>query len=85
VGVAAAGLGFGGGVRDGPQRTAPLAFVLLADDRGGEGGRHGRRRSPGRPSRVGTCASTLVTGILFVALLTVWKEPAAPKLAHVGS
>ena len=29
--------------------------------------------------------STLVTGILFVALLAVWKEPAAPKLALAGS
>ena len=34
---------------------------------------------------LGLPTSTLVTGILFVALLTVWKEPAAPKLAHAGS
>jgi hypothetical protein len=26
--------------------------------------------------------STLVTGVLFIALLAVWNEPAAPKLAH---
>ena len=34
---------------------------------------------------LGLATSTLVTGILFVALLTVWKEPAAPKLVRVGS
>jgi len=34
---------------------------------------------------LGLPTSTLVTGILFVALLTVWKEPASPKLAHASS
>jgi hypothetical protein len=33
----------------------------------------------------GLSSSTLVTGILFVALLAVWKEPPAPKLAHADS
>jgi uncharacterized membrane-anchored protein len=32
----------------------------------------------------GLPTSTLVTGILFVALLTLWKEPAAPSLVHAG-
>jgi uncharacterized membrane-anchored protein len=34
---------------------------------------------------LGLPTSTLLTGILFVALLTVWKQPAAPKLAHASS
>ena len=34
---------------------------------------------------LGLPTSTLVIGILFVALLTVWKDPAAPKLAYAGS
>jgi uncharacterized membrane-anchored protein len=34
---------------------------------------------------LGLPTSTLVTGILFVALLTVWKEPAEPSLAPSGS
>jgi hypothetical protein len=29
---------------------------------------------------LGLATSTLVTGILFVALLTVWKEPAPPNV-----
>lgn len=34
---------------------------------------------------LGLATSTLVTGILFVALLTLWKEPEAPKFVHAGS
>jgi hypothetical protein len=34
---------------------------------------------------LGLATSTLVTGILFVALLKVLKEPAAPKLVREGS
>jgi uncharacterized membrane-anchored protein len=33
---------------------------------------------------LGLPTSTLLTGILFVALLAAWKEPAAPKLAHAS-
>jgi uncharacterized membrane-anchored protein len=31
---------------------------------------------------LGLPVSTLVTGVLFIALLAVWNEPTAPKLAH---
>lgn len=34
---------------------------------------------------LGLPTSTLVTGMLFVALLAVWKEPLAPRLAPAGS
>jgi uncharacterized membrane-anchored protein len=34
---------------------------------------------------LGLATSTLVTGISFVALLTVWKEPAEPEWARTGS
>jgi uncharacterized membrane-anchored protein len=34
---------------------------------------------------LGLPTSTLFTGILFVGLLTAWKEPAEPKLARRGS
>jgi uncharacterized membrane-anchored protein len=34
---------------------------------------------------LGLPLGTLVTGTLFVALLVVWKEPAASKLVHAGS
>src|ERR1700694_3787724 len=34
---------------------------------------------------LGLPLSTLVTGILFVALLAMWKEPGAPKLVHAES
>jgi uncharacterized membrane-anchored protein len=34
---------------------------------------------------LGLPTSTLLTGILFVVLLTAWKEPAAPRLAHASS
>jgi uncharacterized membrane-anchored protein len=34
---------------------------------------------------LGLPTSTLVTGILFVALLAVWKEPAEPGLVRTGS
>ena len=34
---------------------------------------------------LGLPTSTLVTGMLFVALLAVWKEPSAPRLAPAGS
>jgi uncharacterized membrane-anchored protein len=33
---------------------------------------------------LGLATSTLVTGISFVALLTVWKEPSEPKWARIG-
>ncbi len=34
---------------------------------------------------LGLATSTLVTGILFVALLTAWKEPGEPKWVRTGS
>jgi hypothetical protein len=34
---------------------------------------------------LGLPLGTLVTGTLFVALLVMWKEPAASKLVHAGS
>ena len=34
---------------------------------------------------LGLPTSTLVTGMLFVALLAGWKEPSAPRLAPAGS
>lgn len=34
---------------------------------------------------LGLATSTLVTGVIFVALLTAWKEPAQPKLVATGS
>jgi uncharacterized membrane-anchored protein len=34
---------------------------------------------------LGLSLGTLVTGILFVALLAMWKEPAASKLVHADS
>jgi uncharacterized membrane-anchored protein len=34
---------------------------------------------------LGLPLGTLVTGTLFVALLVIWKEPAASKLVHAGS
>jgi uncharacterized membrane-anchored protein len=34
---------------------------------------------------LGLSISTLVTGVLFVALLAAWKEPGAPRLARAGS
>jgi hypothetical protein len=34
---------------------------------------------------LGLPLSTLVTGVLFVALLAIWNEPAPSKLVHVES
>ena len=67
--------------RDGLLRSLWYYWLMIAAVRAAGtvvgdllGGRH----------MLGLPTSTLVTGILFVAQLTVWKEPAAPKLAHAG-
>jgi uncharacterized membrane-anchored protein len=71
-----------GGARNGLLRSLPYYWLTIVMVRAA--GTTIGDYIAGR-SMVGLPLSTLVTGILFVALLATWKEPAASKLVHADS